>query len=111
MLAPAYTKSMNKYSTSGYGVRSTLGRALRAENGDECAKLLAGVSDQFDVFREAMPHALRGEWPAVTVLVSQWHSLVRSIVESAAEELPELVKRIDEGFGVMTTSHEVSGEP
>jgi len=100
-----------KYSTSGYGVRSTLGQALRADSGDECAKLLADVSDQFDVFREAMPHALRGEWPAVTVLVSQWHSLVGSIVESAAEELPELVKRINDGFGVMTTSHELSREP
>jgi transcriptional regulator with XRE-family HTH domain len=102
---------MIKYSTSGYGVRSTLGQALRADSGDECAKLLADVSDQFDVFREAMPHALRGEWPAVTVLVSQWHSLVGSIVESAAEELPELVKRINDGFGVMTTSHELSREP
>jgi transcriptional regulator with XRE-family HTH domain len=102
---------MIKYSTSGYGVRSTLGQALRADSGDECAKLLADVSDQFDVFREAMPHALRGEWPAVTVLVSQWHSLVGSIVESAAEELPELVQRINDGFGVMTTSHELSREP
>lgn len=102
---------MVKYSTGGYGFRSTLGQALRADSADECAKLLSDVSDQFDVFREAMPHALRGEWSAVTVLVSQWHSLVGSIVESAAEELPELVKRINDGFGMVTTSHELSHEP
>jgi len=102
---------MIRYSTSEYGVHSTLGRALRVDSAEECAKLLSDLPDQFNVFREAMPHALRGEWPAVTVLVSRWRSLVDSIAESAAEALPDLVRRINDGYGMVTTSHELSHEP
>lgn len=102
---------MVKYSTNMYEVQGALGRALQAETADECAKLLSDVPGQFDVFREAMPHALRGEWPAVTVLVSHWHSLVDDIVKSAADELPDLVQRINSGFGIMTASHHVRREP
>jgi DNA-binding transcriptional regulator YiaG len=73
--------------------------------------LLAELPDQFSVFREAMPDALRGEWPAVTVLVSRWRSLVDSIAKSAAEVMPDLVKRINDGYRLVTTSHELSNEP
>lgn len=87
-----------------------LGKALQAETADECAELLSNVPD-FAVFREAMPHALRCEWPAVTVLVRQWHSLVDDLVRSAADQLPNLVQRINSGFGVMTSSRHISAEP
>src|ERR1700681_270456 len=102
---------MAKYSTSTYQVHDALSRALRADSADECAKLLSDVSGRFDVFREAMPHALRGEWPAVTILVRHWHSLVDDIVKSAADELPQLVQRDNDGFGIVTASHHVSREP
>ena len=93
---------MAKYATSTFEVHDALGRALVAATADECAELLSGVPRQFDVFREAMPHALRGEWPAVTVLVSRWHSLVDDIVKSAAEEFPQLVQWTNNGFGIVT---------
>ncbi|MHB1487850.1 MAG: hypothetical protein ACYCS7_07655 [Acidimicrobiales bacterium] len=102
---------MLKYSTSAFGVHGALNRALRAASAEECAKLLSEVSDQFDVFREAIPHALLGEWPAVVVLVSRWCVLVDEVMESAAEELPELVQRGNEGFGIVTSSHQLSREP
>lgn len=111
MLAPLYTVTMARYSASGYALRSTFSQALQADSAEECAKLLADLPGQFDVFREAMPHALRGEWPAVTLLVSRWRSLVDSIVESAAETLPSLVQRVNDGYGMVTTSHELSHEP
>jgi hypothetical protein len=102
---------MAKYATSTFEVHDALGRALVAATADECAELLSGVPRRFDVFREAMPHALRGEWPAVTVLVSRWHSLVDDIVKSAAEEFPQLVQWTNNGFGIVTASHEVRREP
>jgi transcriptional regulator with XRE-family HTH domain len=102
---------MAKYSTSTFEVQEALGRALHADSADECAALLSGVAGHFDVFREALPHALRGEWPAVNVLVGRWHFLVDDIVKSAADELPDLVKTMDDGFGILTASHQVSGEP
>jgi transcriptional regulator with XRE-family HTH domain len=111
LLAFAYTEVMGKYSTSAFELHDALVRALRADTADECAKLLSDVPGHFDVFREAMPHAVRGEWPAVTVLVSHWHSLVGDIVKSAADELPQLVQRINDGFGIVTASHQVRREP
>jgi transcriptional regulator with XRE-family HTH domain len=102
---------MAKHPAGTYEVHGALSRALRADTADECAELLSHVSGQFDVFRESVPPALRGEWPAVTVLVSHWHSLVQGIVQSAADEWPELVQRITDGFGIVTSSHQVSREP
>jgi DNA-binding transcriptional regulator YiaG len=58
-----------------------------------------------------MQPALRGEWLAVTVLVRHWHSLVDSIAQSAADELPQLVRRMSSGYGIVTASHRVSHEP
>jgi hypothetical protein len=102
---------MAKYAAGAYEVHGALARALKANTADECAKLLSGVSGRFDVFREAMPHALRGEWPAVTVLVSHWHSLIGDIVTSAADGLPTLVQQLSEGFGIVTAAHRLSPEP
>ncbi|MHB8246645.1 MAG: hypothetical protein ACYDGN_15100 [Acidimicrobiales bacterium] len=102
---------MVKYSTSGYGVRSALARALLADSADECAELLADAPDRFAVFIDAMPHALRGEWPAVVVLVNRWCVLIDDMVESAAEELPDVVQRINDGFGIVTFSRQLSREP
>jgi DNA-binding transcriptional regulator YiaG len=102
---------MPTHGTGRYGVHDALARALVAESADECAKLLEDVSDQFDVFREAMPHALRGEWPSITVMVNRWHQLVDAVLEAASDELPELVRKIDDHFGMLTVSHVVSDEP
>jgi hypothetical protein len=102
---------MNKYSTGSYQVHGALIKALSADTADECAELLSDVSGRFDVFREAMPHALRGEWPAVTVLVSHWHSLIGDIAESAADGLPKLVQKFNDGLGIMTAGHRLSPEP
>jgi transcriptional regulator with XRE-family HTH domain len=88
-----------------------MARALRADSADECAKELKRVSEQFHAFREAIPHALRGEWPAVTVLVHRWHTLVEQVLETATGELPDLVQRIDDGFGMRTVSRTLSREP
>ncbi len=102
---------MPKYSTTVFAARDVLAGALQADTADECAKLLLNIPDQFDVFRESMPNALRGEWPAVKVLVTHWHSLVGDIAMSAAGKLPQLVKRIDGGFGIVTASHQYRREP
>ncbi|MDA8399832.1 MAG: hypothetical protein M0008_07270 [Actinomycetota bacterium] len=102
---------MIRYRTSGYGVRDTLARALRAESADECAKLLEDVSDQFDAFREAMPQALRGEWSSIVVLVNRWHGLIGDVLESASDELPDLVRKTDGHFGILTSAHVLSVEP
>jgi hypothetical protein len=102
---------MNKYSTGGYQVHGALIKALSADTADECAELLSDVSGRFDVFREAMPHALRGEWPAVTVLVSHWHSLIGDIAESAADGLPKLVQKFNDGIGIITAGHRLNPEP
>lgn len=102
---------MIRYRTSGYGVSETLARALRAESADDCAKLLADVSDQFDAFREAMPHALRGEWASIVVLVNRWHGLIGDLLESASDELPDLVRKTDDHFGIMTAAQVLSVEP
>ena len=102
---------MIKYRTSGYGVSGTLARALRAESADECAKLLEDVSDQFDTFREAIPHALRGEWPSIVVLVNRWRGLVDDVLESASDEAPDLVRKMDDHFSILTASHVLSVEP
>lgn len=102
---------MTRYRTSSYGVRDALTLALRAESADECAKIMTDVSDQFDAFREAMPHALRGEWPSIVVLVNRWHGLVADVLESASDELPSLVRKIDDHFGILTASNVLSAEP
>ncbi|MHB8288275.1 MAG: hypothetical protein ACYDEY_03400 [Acidimicrobiales bacterium] len=102
---------MIRYRTSGYGVSDALARALRAESVDECAKLLEDVSDQFDAFREAMPQALRGEWSSIVVLVNRWHGLIGDVLESASDELPDLVRKTDGHFGILTSAHVLSVEP
>ncbi|MHB1981122.1 MAG: hypothetical protein ACYCOS_05360 [Sulfobacillus sp.] len=102
---------MMKYSRTAYAVHDTLTQALRVHSADDCAKLLAGVSERFDAFREAMPHALRGEWSAVVVLVNNWHTLVDDIMESAAGEAPKLVQRTAHGFAVVTAARRLSEEP
>ena len=102
---------MMRYRTSSYGVSDTLARALRAESADDCAKLLADVSDQFDAFREAMPHALRGEWSSIVVLVNRWHGLIGNVLESASDEMPNLVRKMDDHFGILTASNVLSVEP
>lgn len=89
----------------------TLARALRAESAEECARLLEDVSDRFGAFGEAMPHALRGEWPSVVVLVNRWHGLMDEVLQSASAELPDLVARLDDHFGILTASHVMSAEP
>jgi len=91
--------------------QSTLARALRAESAEECARLLEEVSDRFGAFGEAMPHALRGEWPSVVVLVNRWHGLMDEVLQSASAELPDLVARLDDHFGILTASHVMSAEP
>jgi len=102
---------MISYRTSGYGVNDTLARALGAESANECAKLLAGISGQFDAFREAIPHALRGEWPSIVVLVNRWHGLIGDVLESASDELPDLVRKTGDHFGILTAAHVLSVEP
>ncbi len=102
---------MMKYTRSAYAVQNTLAQALGVHSAQECAKLLADISERFDAFREAMPHALRGEWAAVVVLVNNWHGLLDDIMESAAGEAPKLVQRTDHGFGIVTAAHRVSEEP
>lgn len=102
---------MSGYQTSGYGVHDTFARALAAESAEECAKLLGDVSGQLDAFREAMPHALRGEWPSVVVAVNRWRGLVDAVLESASDEVPDLVRKVDGHFGILTASHIVSEEP
>lgn len=102
---------MVRYLGSPYSIHSTFAQALHAESADECAKLLEGVSEQFHAFREAMPHALRGEWSSVLVLVNRWHSLLGDVLESASQELPDLVRKTDDQFGILTASHVLSVEP
>ncbi|MHB8263342.1 MAG: hypothetical protein ACYDGY_06305 [Acidimicrobiales bacterium] len=102
---------MIKYSTTKYGVHGALRRALLADSAEKCATLLEDATEQFAVFSEAMPHALRGEWPAIKVLVEQWHTLVDDVVGSAADELPKLVRRVDDGFAMVTSTHQWSEEP
>jgi transcriptional regulator with XRE-family HTH domain len=111
MTCISYTEVVGTYSTSTFEVNSVLIRALQAATADDCAKVLLEASEQFDVFREAMPQALRCEWPAVTVLVRRWRSLVDSIAQSAADELPQLVQRMTGGFGMVTASRKVSRAP
>jgi hypothetical protein len=92
-------------------VQRTLVRALHADTADACAEELQGVAERFYPFSEALPHALRGDWSAVTVLVRRWHKLVDEILESASEELPELVRRVEGRFGILTASRSLSEEP
>jgi transcriptional regulator with XRE-family HTH domain len=102
---------MARNRTSGYVVSDTLARALRVESADECAKLLEDISDQFDTFREAMPQALRGEWASIVVLVNRWHRLIGDILEVASDELPDLVRKTDGHFNILTAAHVFSVEP
>jgi transcriptional regulator with XRE-family HTH domain len=103
--------SVAEHRTSRYGVHDTLARALDVESADECAKLLGDISEQLVAFREAMPHALRGEWSSVVVLVNRWHSLVDAVLESASYREPQLVRKLDDRFGILTASQVVSEEP
>lgn len=92
-------------------MHDTLAHALDVESADECAKLLGDFSEQFVAFREAMPHALRGEWSSVIVLVNRWHGLIDAVLESASAREPHLVRKLDDHFGILTASRIVSEEP
>lgn len=94
-----------------YRGSNAFAQALRAESADECVNLLENVVDQFDAFREAMPSALRGEWPSIIVLVNRWHRLITAVLESASDEMPTIVRKVDDHFGVLTASGVLSVEP
>jgi hypothetical protein len=92
-------------------IQGVLAKALLVDHAAECAGLLADVSDRFDVFAEALPPALRGEWPAVVVLVNRWRWLVDGVLAAAAEVLPGLVRREGERFALSTGDRRWSDEP
>jgi len=102
---------MPSYRTERYSAQEILARALRAKSADECAGLLRGLSERFDPFREAIPHALRGEWSSVVVVVHRWHGLVDDVLSSASHERPDLIKWTGDHFEVLTASHALSAEP
>lgn len=97
--------------TIGLRAEGALFDALGAPTAGECAKHLEPVAMRFHVFGEAMPNALRGEWGAVTVLVTSWHGLVSDVLETAFAAMPDLVRRLDDHFGILTASNVVSPDP
>ena len=102
---------MASRSTIGLRAEGALFDALEASTAGECAKHLEPVALRFHMFAEAMPDALRGEWGAVTVLVTGWHGLVSDVLETASTALPDLVRRLDDHFGILTASTAVSTDP
>lgn len=102
---------MVRPTTSTFGLHAVVNQALLADRVSECAALLTDVADQFDVFAEALPPALRGEWPAVVVLVNRWRSLIEGVLASAADVLPLLVRRQGDRFALTTGAHAWSEEP
>jgi hypothetical protein len=98
-------------STRPRRARGALGRALRAESADDCAKELEGIAERFESFREARHHALRGEWAAVVVLVRLWLTLVDELLQLACDEFPDLVQWEDDSFAIRTTSGSLSEDP
>lgn len=102
---------MAENRTISYRVQDMLVHGLDVDSADECAKLLGGVSEEFVAFRETMPHALRGEWSSVIVLVNRWHRLVDAVLESASYKEPQFVRKLDDRFGIVTASGVVSEEP
>jgi len=102
---------MAEHPSGAVGVQGALSRALGADSAEHCAKLLADAADRFAVFGKTMPEALRGEWPAVVVLVNHWHALVQDVATAAAQVLPEAVQALNGGLGIMTAGAQLSAEP
>lgn len=102
---------MVQHPSGSFGVQGALGRALGADSAEHCAKFLAEAAERFAVFGQSMPEALRGEWPAVVVLVNHWHALIQDVAAAAAGTLPEAVRALDGGFGIVTAAQELSAEP
>lgn len=88
-----------------------LEEALVAESAEECATLLGGHPERFDVFGAALPHAVLGEWASVQAVVNRWHGFIGELLGAAAARLPQLVAPVDDHLGILTASHELSGEP
>jgi hypothetical protein len=99
-----------RYAASAPGIQVELTQALRSRNTTHCARALE-VLDRFGSFREAIPHALQGEWGAVVVLVQRWQMLVDDGLEAASVEVPELVCRVGERYGIRTVSGAIGREP
>ncbi len=102
---------MAEHPSGAFEVQGALSRALGADSSEDCAKVLAGAAERFAVFRQTMPEALRGEWPAVVVLVNHWHALVQDVAAAAAQTLPEAVQALNGGFGIVTAGRQLSAEP
>jgi DNA-binding transcriptional regulator YiaG len=102
---------VTEHRTDTYDGHRALARAFRAESASECAALLDGTSEQFDAVREAMAAALGGAWSSVVVLVRRWHGLVDDVLAIASDERPDLVRRTDDHFGIVTASRTLSTEP
>jgi DNA-binding XRE family transcriptional regulator len=96
---------------AGVQTQSSFRQALNATTAEECAEALRYLARQFGSFREAMPLALRGQLPAVEVVVDRWHWLVDEVLSIACEALPDLVRRVEDGFVMVTASRTLSQDP
>lgn len=97
--------------TIGLRAEGALFDALEAPTAGECAKHLQLVAKRLYMFEEAMPSALRGEWGAVTIVVTGWQGLVSDVLETASAATPDLVGRLGDHFGIVTASGSMSPEP
>lgn len=102
---------MAKYSTIGLRGEKPLFKALEAERAGECAKWLSDLSSLFEPFDVVMPRALRGEWTSVVDFVRRWDGLIGDLLDTAYQVAPDLVRPVNNDFGILTASHRVSAEP
>jgi hypothetical protein len=111
VLARRYTDFVARARNRSAEVRDALVTALDAKTDRDAADALERVSEHLLVITSAFPDAVRGQWPAIVVLVHGWHSFIDDLVASAAIHAPDLVRKAEDHFDVLTAGHRWSPEP